>query len=318
MTKQPTSTEPRTLIVAGVLLVVLLGACGGGGLPSPTPGPSPTPSPIGEPLTIAQLKVALIDRFGPLWYCDPDFYPVARDDEQQLALKRFGEVQADAEAFAAILAQLELNDGGDGFTDEQKIIIYRAWKVLRAIALDPIGNGRYRFDYLAQPAVVGAAEGTRTAGTIDEAGTIEVEQQAPAGEPMCPICLARRTRINTPAGEIAVERLRIGDPVWTLDAAGRTVRGVVIAIGSTAAPRNHEVVHLVLADGRSVTASPGHPLAGGRSLGDLRVGDAVDGSTVVSAERLPYADAETFDILVSGSTGVYRVDGIWLGSTLRP
>jgi len=303
------------MIVAGVLFVVLLGACGGGASPSPTPGPSPTPSPIGEPLTIAQRKVALIERVGPLWYCDPDFYPVARDDEQKLALERFGEVQADAEAFAAILAQLELNVGGDGFTDEQKLIVYRAWKVLRAIALDPIGNGRYRFDYLAQPAA-GGAEGTRSAGTIDEAGTIEIEQQAPAGEPMCPICLARGTRIDTPGGEIAVERLRIGDPVWTLDAAGRTVRGLVIAIGSTAAPRNHEVVHLALADGRSVTASPGHPLDDGRSLGDLRVGDAVDGSTVVTAERLPYADAETFDILVSGATGAYLVDGIWLGSTL--
>jgi hypothetical protein len=316
MTKQPTSTEPRTLIVAGVLLA-LLGACSGGAAPSPTPGPSPTPSPIGESLTIAQLKVALIDRFGSLWYCDPDFYPVAHDDEQQLALERFVELQADAEAFAAILAQLELNVGGDGFTDEQKLIIYRAWKDLRAIALDPIGNGRYRFDYLAQPAA-GAAEGTRSAGTIDEAGTIEVEQQAPAGEPICPICLARGTRIDTPVGEIGVERLRIGDPVWTLDAAGRTVRGAVIAIGSTAAPRNHEVVHLVLADGRSVTASPGHPLADGRSLGDLRVDDAVDSSTVATAERLPYADAETFDILVSGATGAYLVDGIWLGSTLRP
>jgi len=308
----------RPLPLAGLTLFLLVAAtCGGGGSsPSPTPAPSPTPSPIGEPLTISQLKVALIDRLGPLWYCDPDFWPVGRDDEQKLALERFGELQADVEAFAAILAQLELNVGGDGFTDEQKLIVYRSWKVLRAIALDPIGNGRYRFDYLAQPAA--GAEGTRTAGTIDEAGTIEVEQQAPAGEPICPICLARGTRIDAPAGEITVERLRIGDPVWTLDAAGRMLRGVVIAIGSTAAPRNHEVAHLVLADGRSVTASPGHPLADGRPLGDLRVGDAVDGSTVVTAERLPYADAETFDILVSGSTGVYLVEGIWLGSTLRP
>ena len=61
----------------------------------------------------------------------------------------------------------------------------------------PIGEDAYRFDYLAQP-VGGAAEGTRTAGTIRSSGEITIEQQAPAGEPICPICLARGTLIDTP------------------------------------------------------------------------------------------------------------------------
>lgn len=75
-------------------------------------------------------------------------------------------------------------------------------------------------------------------------------------------------------------------------------------------------IHLVLADGRSVTASPGHPLADGRLLGDLRPGDVVDGSQVARADLVPYAGEATFDIVVSGATGTYFIDGIALGSTL--
>jgi hypothetical protein len=67
-----------------------------------------------------------------------------------------------------------------------------------------------------------------------------------------------------------------------------------------------------------VTASPGHPLGDGRHLGEVQVGDSVDGSTVTIAERLPYAGGETFDLAVSGPTGLYLAGGIPLGSTIVP
>ena len=314
-----TRRRPSGPLVAGFALIaaLALGACSllggsGSGSPGASPQPSPTPGPI---RTIPELKLAIIDRFGPLWYCDPDFYPVAHEDEAALALQRFPEVQADAEAFAAIEKHLDL--AGRALTNAQKLAIYREWKVLNAIALAPIGNDAYRFDYLAQPPS-GAAEGTRSGGTIDARGTITIEQQAPAGEPICPICLARGTHIATPGGGVAVERLVIGDAVWTLDAAGSLIAGRVIAIGSIAAPAGHEVVDLVLLDGRSVTASPRHQLADGRRIGDLRPGDPVGGSVVRSVQRVPYTGGRTFDIAVSGPTGLYLVDGVALRSTLVP
>ena len=72
-----------------------------------------------------------------------------------------------------------------------------------------------------------------------------------------------------------------------------------------------------LGDGRSVTASPGHPLLDGRPLGDLGVGDVVDGSQVVAIDSLPYPSGETFDLVASGTTGAYFAGGIPLGTTLR-
>jgi hypothetical protein len=296
-----------------ILVIVGAAACSGGASARPVPTPGPTPGPVP---TLPQLKLTLIGAYGRLWYCDPDFYPIARQDEIDAARERWVEVVADAEAFAALTSRLGMDPGG-AFTNEQKLEVYRAWKVLNAIALDPIGNDTYRFDYLAQP-FGNAAEGTRTAGAIDTAGTITVEQQVPAGEPMCPICLAAGTGIDTPAGRVAVELLRIGDPVWTLDGRGDRVPGTVIAVGSTVAPAAHQVVRLVLADGRTATASPGHPLADGQQLGGLAVGDDVDGAAVVIVELIAYDGEATYDIDVSGPTGIYFIDGIPLGSTLRP
>ncbi len=300
-----------TMLFGALLLVA---ACTGGSSPAPTPGPSPTPGPA---LTLPELKLAIVDRFGPLWYCDPDFYPLQRGEEIDSARERWPEVLADADAASALAARLGI-DLQAAVTDDAKLAIYHEWKVLNAIALDPIGNDTWRFDYLATPAPGGGDSGTRTGGTIRADGTIAIEQQAAAGEPICPICLVRGTRIDTPAGPRPVETLRIGDAVWTIGLDGRPVPGTVIATGSTPAPAGHVVVHLVLADGRTVTASPGHPLADGRDLGSLRAGDQVDGSIVVSADLLPYDGDATFDIAVSGPTGLYLVDGIPLGSTLTP
>ena len=53
-------------------------------------------------------------------------------------------------------------------------------------------------------------------------------------------------------------------------------------------------------------------------LGEVGEGDTVQGAVVIAAELVPYVGGETFDLLPSGPTGRYAIDGIWLGSTLRP
>jgi hypothetical protein len=310
-------SRPATLAL--VAIVAMVAGCAGG---SPTASPSPDPSIIpgpslapGTTLGPADLALLLVDRFGTRWYCDPDEFPVAHGDETTNAVARFAEVEADAATFGAIVRRLGYTVGSS-FTVAQKVAIYRLWKVIVSLPLDPAGGGAYAFEYTAQP-VGAAARGVRSTGTISATGVITIESQVPADEPICPICLARGTVIDTPSGPVAVEDLGQGDPIWTLDGQGRRVAGIVIAVGSTDAPAGHRVIRLVLADGRSVTASPGHPLADGRRLGTLRPGDVVDGSPVVSLDWLPYAGGRTFDLVASGPTGTYLSDGIPLGTTLR-
>jgi hypothetical protein len=300
-----------------VLLMTVVAACSGTTEPHPTPGPTIVPGPTGgATFTAGELRLRLIEQFGPRWYCDPDEYPVAQGTELERAIERFPEMVAEGDIYRAVAAKLGINVSG-AVADAQKQAIYHVWKAALSIPFDPVGDGRWRFDYLAQPPA-GGDQGVRTAGIVNADGSMTIEQQAAAGEPICPICLARGTRIDTPAGSVAVEDLRLGDPIWTVDANGRRVEGTVIALGSTAAPSGHRVIRLVLADGRSVIASPGHPLADGRTLGSLAIGDLVDDSRVSTLESLAYAGVETFDLVASGETGAYLSDGIPLGTTLAP
>ena len=224
-------------------------------------------------------------------------------------------MQAEGDVFRAVAARLGIDPGGP-LSAAQKLAIYQVWKVATSIPFEPRSDGGYAFDYVSRPAA-GQTAGVHTDGTIDPTGTITIVKQEAAGQPVCPICLVTGTPIETPDGPVAVERLRLGDAVWTLDAAGGRIPATVIAIGSTPAPRGHLVVRLVLADGRTVMASPGHPTSDHRSLGELGPGDALDGSVVASTELLADPGTDTHDIAVSGPTGVYLAGGIPLRSTLE-
>ena len=305
----------RTLGSLAAAALLFVAACSSAA--TITPGPTILPGPTGgATLGAGELRLLLIERLGPRWYCDPDEYPVAHGTEEERALERFAEMRQENDTYRAVATKLGI-DVDAALTDAQKVAIYHVWKVALTILLDPVGDGRYRFDYTSQP-LAGTGQGTRTAGLVASDGTMTIEQQAPAEEPICPICLARGTRIDTPDGPVAVEALRLGDPIWTIDALGRRVAGTVIALGSTTAPAEHHVIRLVLGDGRTVTASPGHPLADGRQVGALAIGDIVDGSRIVTLETLPYAGGATFDLVASGATGGYYADGIPLGTTLLP
>jgi hypothetical protein len=295
----------RALVVAALLLA----ACGGG-----LPAASPTPT-AGTPLSVAELKYRVMDAAGRIEFCDPDFYPVARADERDLAQQHIGEIQADADTYAAITRRV----GAD------VLAVYREWKALRALVLGQLTFGSptvkqaYPFSYRSTggpSATASKTSGLQVEGNVDLSGAVDITKRTTVGPLNCPICLARGTRIATPSGNVAVEDLQVGDAVWTVDANGARVAAPLIAIGSTPVPATHEVVHLVLDDGRDVRVSPGHPTADGRYAGDLRPGDALDGARVLVAEREPYGGGATFDVLPAGASGMYWANGILLGSTL--
>ncbi len=132
------------------------------------------------------------------------------------------------------------------------------------------------------------------------------------------MCLSEDTMIDTPDGWIAVKDIQQGMIVWTIDNAGLRQSAIVQKTSSVYVRSDHEMVHLQLNDGREVFASPGHPMADGRVIGNLIVGDAVDDAHVISVEIIPYDAAKTYDILPSDDTGIYWANGIPMGSTIAP
>ncbi len=306
----PASPERRKGVrLTALVLTLTLAACGGG---AASPTPSPTPSP--QALTLPQLKYAVMDQLGRPWFCDPDFFPVGRGDEGQRAQEKLPEIQKDADAFAAIVAHLKLSSAPP-YTADQQLAIYREWKTLNVLQLQPTTNNVWGFTYLAMRNVGG---GERVEGRVLADGSVSVLTRQQAGPPQCPICLALGTRIATPAGEIVVQDLRIGDVVWTVDALGGRIAVPLIAVGNTPVPATHIVVRVALDDGRLIYVSPGHPTADGRRVGDLAAGDTLDGARIASVERVTYAGGATYDILPAGTTGFYWANGVLLGSTLRP
>ncbi len=310
-----------------LLIVLLTVSCAEPTLATQSPTAAPNPSTVEPPatafsapitggatgLSLSELKYRLLKKYPNFFFCDPDFFPVVLPNEQGLAAARLPEIQKDTEKYQAILKHTKL-EGRANLSNSQKLIVYREFKKLNALILDPSGEAykfwvRVRTDNDIQAGLV-------IEGTITKTGEITVSKSEPTVL-TCPICLATNTMIDTPSGPRAVQDLQEGMSVWTLDAAGRPVAAHVIQAARVRAPMTHRVARLRLDDGRELLGSPGHPTADGRTLAQLQPGDALDGARVLSAKLIRYTDDYTYDILPSGSTGAYWANGILLGSTLR-
>ncbi len=307
----------RTFVTLALLVAVHgLAACA-----SPTSGTQPTavggtispartvvPTPSARNLSLAELKYRLIDQFG-IFYCDPDYYPVARADEKERALARFPEIESQAETFQAILQHTQLA-GVPNLSADQKLVVYREFKKLNALNLEVSGDV-YQFKLRTTEGQAGVA----LDGTITRQGAVTIAKKEPSIN-TCPICLSGETMIDTPSGPIAVKNLRSGMTVWTSDVSGARVPALILRTVNVPVAAGHAMVHLRLDDGRELFASPGHPTADGRLLGWLQVGDVLDGARVVAAGRDTDTGTATYDLLPSGLTGFYWANGILMASTL--
>jgi len=299
----------RRSILLLAAMATLLSACAGTRTIAPPPSSGP-------PLSTPGMKLLVLKAVGGhLDYCDPDIFPVGHGTPLESAEARLPQIQADATTYAAILA-FERIPAGAALTSTQKIAINQDYKQIQAFDLTPSGDA-FAFTVYT-PSKGDPGSNVSRSGTVERSGVVHLDEPGPGRPLPCPICLAAGTLIATPSGPVPVQDLRVRMAVWTTDAAGRRVAGTVLDTGSTVAPVGHQVVRLVLADGRTLLASPGHPSADGRPIGSLRPGDRMDRSVVVRATRLPYLGASTFDLLPSGPTGTYFANGILVGSTLAP
>jgi hypothetical protein len=306
-----------------ILIVVLLmmgsiTACASAASPtsSATPTISPSPSATPTPTSTAtysmyQLAYRVLDKYPDYFWCDPDFYPLGRPGgEEANSLAQFSTIQANTAEFSAILERLNL-PGKTDYSDAEKLSIYREHKkITLALQMTPQGSV-YQFVIRT-----GQNQGFRITGLVTYGGSIS-ETAKETSFNTCPICLTRGTLIDTPSGAIPVEQLQPRMIIWTQDSSGERKAAAILKTSSTPVPPSFQVVKITLTDGRTVTASAGHPSADLRALGDYQTGNFLDGSQVASVGHLVYLGGATYDVLPAGETGVYWANGVQLLSTLK-
>jgi hypothetical protein len=96
------------------------------------------------------------------------------------------------------------------------------------------------------------------------------------------------------------------------------VRAVPVVRVKQQLVKHHHVVRVTTSDGRTLEVSAGHPTADGRTFGDLRTHELLDGHAIESVEMIPYLHDATYDILPASDTGTYFAAGMQIGSTLFP
>src|SRR5205085_9348180 len=87
----------------------------------------PPANTTAAPAGAVELKYLLLDRFGDVFFCDPDFYPVARD-EAVAANERFPAVQQDQPTFQGILKHLKIDVATSSCDASHTLIIYHEYK----------------------------------------------------------------------------------------------------------------------------------------------------------------------------------------------
>jgi hypothetical protein len=135
----------------------------------------------------------------------------------------------------------------------------------------------------------------------------------PPGCPAC-VCASPDTPIATPRGEVPIAELRVGDLVYSVD--HEAVVAVPVLRVNRAPVHDHHVVRVSLENGHVLSISAPHPTADGRTFGDLRAGDMLDGAIITRVEVVPYQHPFTYDILPASGSGTYYAGGARIGSTL--
>lgn len=307
---------------AGAALIVLLAMTGCTDARQdvrPTPGPSST-STGGPRIAFApqSLQYIVLDRFGPPVACDPDVYPVGRNDGERLSAEEWWSTLNPGSTLGrAIIDRLGWSYPP---APEQvdRVAAYREHKKLRTVQMTPVDSGRaYQFEFNGPlPGGTGSWDGgpaTRFVGFIGLDGRIDQVIERPT-DATCPVCLEGETRVRTPDGDRPIRLLRSGDAVLSVDARGRTIE---VTIRTTV--RRAVIGPLVtfeLADGRRLNVSAAHPLPDRRPVGVLAAGDILDGSAIVRRGTGEASGGVTYDILPDGPTGLYWANGILLASTI--
>lgn len=136
------------------------------------------------------------------------------------------------------------------------------------------------------------------------------------GDETCCHCLSKGTMILTSEGLREVEKVKVGDRVYSVNKSGKKVLRSIINTAKVKAGNNHKMLFIELANGISIKMSVEHPDKNGLPMIEAVKKGELNGIEIKDISLVSYMNRYTYDLLTDGENGVYFANGILLGSTL--
>jgi hypothetical protein len=127
--------------------------------------------------------LGVLDAFSwAVTYCDPNQFPVARD-EQAAMRERWPELASDP-LFPHLVARQDEDPAA--LTDDQRLQVYRDWKMIRAVSFQRFGD-TLRFEARLALPPAGELESRHVTGLVRSDGTIQLLSDVVELNLGCPI-----------------------------------------------------------------------------------------------------------------------------------
>ena len=130
------------------------------------------------------------------------------------------------------------------------------------------------------------------------------------------VCASAETPVATADGERPIASLHPGDLVYSADHGA--LRLVPLLEVSRTAVFHHRVIEVHLSNGALLRMSAGHPLADGRLLGSVEVGDRLEGANVVERREIPTTSPSPTTSSPRPTATRTSPRAVLVGTTLRP
>lgn len=130
-------------------------------------------------------------------------------------------------------------------------------------------------------------------------------------------CLHQDTLIATEQGPVRIGQIKVGQEVLSREGGISVLVPVLKVFETVLSEYPMPVVLVEFTDGSVLVGSHKHPLADGRVLGELAIGDMVESQKVADCRISSARVCVMHDILPDSETGEYLANGLWVKSMLK-
>lgn len=130
-------------------------------------------------------------------------------------------------------------------------------------------------------------------------------------------CLPGDALIATLRGDRPISSLKPGDQIMVRISDADIAQVAIKKINKVPVKQPYKMIELTMEDGRKIRASGLHPVENGKTLSSYKKNDVILDYRIIAVNEVPYEGTHTWDLLTEGPPSRYRVNGVWMESTMQ-